>query len=286
MKRKAIVGLLFCMLLIPTIITSADTIDNEKTTANFNDDVPTWNEGNSWTFTVNDFWVDFNYGGNKISMNGKIDDFQWTVSDTSGSSYTVDIAGKITASFNALIPIGGLFLNISGTLNPTWNRITGTIIFGKSNLEIEDFNAAITGIARIMFNPIPINFPIPIKITADSVFSTPFPTFNFPLHILKFWNMPELDIDTNINIGGILGLIKFPLPVMNVHYDWTPLAFSCLSQDNINVEAGNFDTWKIQSLLFGYFEYWYAPSVGNIVQIEINMPRGGITAELKSTNYV
>ena len=285
MRKKIIVGLLFCMLLIPTIITTAEKIDETESTALLTDDVPVWNEGDSWTFTVNDFWTGFSGEGKEFSMNGQINNFRLTVSDTGGSSYTVDVTGKISATFYVKIPIGSSVLNISGTINPTWNTLTGTIIFGKSNLEIEDFSAEISGIMGIMIQPIPFKFPIPIKITTDAGFSTPFPTFNFPLHILKFWDMPNMDISTETTFGGPLGLIKITQP-FTIHYNWIPVAFSCLLKDSITVDAGTYDAWRIQSLIGGYFEYHYAPEVGNLIKFDVDMPRGGIEGELKSTNYV
>jgi hypothetical protein len=249
------------------------------------DDVPIWNEGNSWTYTVDDFWSGFSGDGKEYTMNGKINNLKLTVSDTSGSSYKVDITGKVSASFNVSIQIGSSVLNISGTINPTWNTLKGTIIFGKSNLEIEDFNAEISGIMGITIQPIPFKFPIPIKITSNADFSTPFPTFDFPLHILKFWNMPDMDIDTQTSFGGPLGLIKITQP-LTIHYNHIPLAFCSILKTSQTVEAGIYDAWRVQSLIGGYFEYHYAPDVGNIIKIDVDMPRGGITGELKSTNYI
>ena len=272
------------MLIIPSLITSAEPIDITKESTNYDDDVPIWNNGDSWTYTVSEFWVNFTYEGKNIKMIGKIDDFKWTVADTSGSSYKVDITGEITANYEITLPLGSLFLYFSGTINPTWTNLKGTIILGKSNLEIEDFDAEITGLTFVKIQSIPINFPLLVKITADAELSTPFPLFEFPLHTLKLWNMPEIDVITNLNLGGIFGLIKIPV-IISAHYDWIPFAFTCLYQESVTVEAGTYDAWLIKSLLGGFFEYYYAPSVGNIVKIDVNMPRGGIEAQLKTTNY-
>ena len=282
--KKAIVCFFCCMIIIPSFIVSAERIENTKASANNNDDVPIWNNGNSWTYTINDFWASFSYEGNGIQMAGRIDDFTWTVTDTSGDTYTVDVAGIITANYTLSLMLGSMVLNVGGTIKPPLIKLKGTIIFGKSDLEIIDFNAVITGLTSIMINPLPIKFPILIRITADADLSTPFPLFDFPLHVFKFWNMPEIDIITNVNFGGIFGILKIPITIP-AHYPWTPLAFSCLSKDNIHVEAGDYDAWRIKSLLGGFFEYYYAPTVGNLIKIDVNMPGGGITGELKATNY-
>lgn len=287
MKRK-IIGIFICTLLIATTTLSASAEYNENAKEIFtynDDDVPIWNNGDSWTFTINDFNADYTYEGKKISIAGKIDDLKLIVSDTSGSSYRVDITGEITGSYEIYIPIGSLFLKFTGTISPTLTSLTGAIIFSKANLEIEDFNAQITGITSISIHPFSMKIPFPIKLTADADLSTPFPLFNFPLHILKFWNMPEIDITTHINFGGLFGLFKIPMTVYT-HYDFIPLAFSILIKESITVEAGIYEAWKIQSLLGGFFEYYYAPAVGNFIKIDVNMPRGGIEGELKATNYV
>jgi hypothetical protein len=285
LRKKTIISVLVCILVIPSFLVSAEPIDIIKKPSNYDDDVPIWNNGDSWTYSVSEFWVNFTYEGKNIKMVGKIDDFKWTVTDTSGSSYKVDITGEITANYDITLPVGSLVLYFSGKINPTWTNLKGTIIFGKSNLEIEDFNAEITGMTSIKIHPIPINLPILVKITANADLSTSFPLFDFPLHVLKLWNMPEIDVITNFNLGGIFGLIKIPI-IISTHYDWIPFAFTCLYQESVTVEAGTYDAWLIKSLLDDFFEYYYSPAVGNIVKIDVNMPRGGIEAQLKTTDYI
>ena len=281
--KKAIICLFLCMIIIPSFVVSAEQIDNTNASDN-NDDVPIWNNGDSWTYTVSDFWVNFSYQGNSIQMTGKIDDFTWTVSDTSGGTYTVDVTGEITANYELSFLLGSLVLNVGGTISSPLIKLKGNIIFDKSDLEIIDFNIIITGITSIMIHPLPIKIPIPVRITADAYLSTQFPLFDFPLHVLKFWNMPEIDIIANVNFGGIFGIFKIPITISK-HFGWTPLAFSCLYKENIHVLAGDYDAWRIKSLIGGFFEYYYAPTVGNLIKVDVNMPRGGITGELKATNY-
>ena len=96
--------------------------------------------------------------------------------------------------------------------------------------------------------------------------------------------MPEMDITLQTNFGGIFGLIKIPIK-FTTHYSWTPLAFTCLNMESVTVTAGTYDAWKIQSLIGDYFEYYYAPAVGNLIKIDVNMPRGGIHGELIDSNY-
>ncbi len=284
MRKNAIICLLVFMLVIPSFIATANNIETIRPTSNQSDDVPIWNVGNSWTFSISEFSVDYTYGDLSIVMNGKIDDFKWTVSDTSGSNYIVDVEGKVTATFAGAFPLGENVINVEGDIKPNLNKITGKIIFTKTHLEIVDFNAEIKGIANVKILPLSFKLPLPIKIIANADLSTVFPLFNFPLHLLKFWNMPEMDIDLHTAFGGILGLIQIPISFYT-HYSWTPLAFSILVQESITVPAGTYDAWRIQSIIGDFFEYYYAPAVGNLIKIDVNMPRGGIQGELIDTNY-
>ena len=284
MKKITLVGLIVCMLVVPSYISLAKVNDTYRSTIIQDDDVPIWNVDNYWTFSISEFTVDYTYESTRILMNGKIDDFKWTVSDTSGSTYKVDVTGKVTASFEAALPFLGTVINVEGDIKPNLNKIKGTIIFTKSNLEIEDFNAVIKGIANIKIQPIPIKLPLPIRISVDSVLSTLFPLLQFPPYSLKLWNMPEMDIKMNTKFGGIFGILKIPI-TFTTHYSFIPLAFSCLSMESITVPAGNYDAWRIKSLIGDYFEYYYAPEIGNLVKIDVNMPRGEVHGELIDTNY-
>jgi hypothetical protein len=96
--------------------------------------------------------------------------------------------------------------------------------------------------------------------------------------------MPALDITANMEASGIFGLFKYPM-AMTVSYSWIPLAFHCKPKTSVSVTAGTFDAYEITSLLFSLFEYYYAPTVGNLVKIDATMPNGEIHGELVSYNY-
>jgi hypothetical protein len=284
MRKIAMIGLLVFILVVPNFLATAKHTEPNEAPINLSDDVPIWNEGNSWTFTISEFWIDYSYGDLSLKMDGRIDDFKLKVSDTSGDSYKVDVSGKITGSYEASLPFAGLLLNFDGTLKKQSNRLSGKIVFRKSNLEIEDFNAVIKGITSIAIHPIPLKFPLPIRISANADFSTLFPLFNFPLHSLKFWNMPAMDIITPIYFGGILGILKIPI-TFTTHYNFIPLAFSCIEKISVTVDEGTYDAWRIKSIIGDFFEYYYAPMVGNLIKVDINMPNGGMIGELKEKNY-
>jgi len=284
MKTKILI-IIFCTLIVLNISVIADELKNSQISKNstfFDDDVPTWYVGDSWTFTLNSFNVDYDVSGQKMFMGGSIDDFQLTVAETSGSSYKVDFSGKLTADYDIYLSSSSMTLDVEGTFNPSLTRLKGSIYFSKSDLEIEDVFGEIKGITMAKISPLPIALPIPFKWSIDGDFSTKLPIFDFPLHALKTWSLPEVDIKMNSQLGGIFGLINIPI-TFQTHYSWTPFAFWCWNSESITVEAGTFDAWRITSIIGDFFEYYYAPLVGNVVKVDIAMSNGNVQGELIST---
>jgi hypothetical protein len=285
MRKFGMAGLIIFMLVIPSCIVSAERIETINSPMYLDDDVPIWNVGNSWTYQISEFSIDYTYEDLNIVMNGQIEDFKWTVSEVTSTSYIVDVEGKVSATFEGALPFGGSILNVNGDIESNRNKINGKIVFTKTNLEIEDFNAEIKGLAKVQIQPIPFKLPLPVKITADADLSTVFPLFSFPLKNPKIWNLPEIDITMKTSFGGIFGIIKIPL-TFNTYYPFTPFAFSILGDMvTVTVPAGNYDAWRIKSTIGSFFEYYYAPSVGNLIKIDVNMPNGGIKGELVNKNY-
>jgi hypothetical protein len=288
MKIK-IFGIIVLMLLITSAITVVgNTNIKQKQNIGYallDDDVPVWNVGDSWTYTVDDFTFDYEAEGTKIYFDGEIDDFTWTVAGTSGSVYTVDFTGKLNCVYEIFMSSSGGNIYLVGSMKNTLTRMDGTLVFTKSDLQLKDMTAEIKGITFVKISPLPIALPIPFKATIDVDLSTDFPLFNFPLSSNKFWDLPNMDLVMKMNVGGIFGLIRMPVTFTTGYY-WTPLAFHCKNKQSVSVEAGTFDAWEIESTFFDLFRYYYAPEVGNIIKIDATMPNGDVHGELKSTNYV
>ncbi|MGF3554178.1 MAG: hypothetical protein ACQXXF_02735 [Thermoplasmatota archaeon] len=288
MKHKILLSLIMISILSINILAIGQPVStdfkNVKTT-NFDDPAPIWNVGNSWTYTIDNFVVNYRYYDLKIYMIGRIDDLKWTVVDTSGSDYVVSLTGKITAdSYEINLPFGSRIIRITGSVKPLLTRLSGTIVFTKSDLEVKDVSANLKGIVPAKISPIPISFPLPFKVTMDGDLSTVFPLFDFPLYGNKFWSLPSITITSNLKIGGLLGLIKYPIS-FRTSYSWTPFAFFCKPKVDVTVEAGTFSAYNITSTLFNIFEYYYAPSVGNLVKIKAILTNGQVYGQLKSYNY-
>jgi len=287
MRYKLIVFLINALFII-NIVAVAAPISNdlkENKTMYFDDPVPTWSVGNSWTYTFNNFSVHYEYNEIKIFIDGRIDDFKWTVVNTDGTDYKVDLTGEITAdSYEVNLPLSTKTLHITGSIKPSLTSLSGTIVFTKSDLEIKDISAEIKGIISAKISPIPFSIPIPFKVTLDGDLSTVLPIFDFPLFDDKYWNLPAIDVTSNISVGGIFGFIKYPF-TLTTSYTWIPLAFHCKPKADVTVGGVTYSAYEITSTLFDVFKYYYAPSAGNLIKIDATMPNGELHGELKSTNF-
>ena len=287
MKYKILACSIIIIFLINIAAVASPVSNNSKEnkTTTLEDPVPTWTVGDTWIYTFNSIIVDYSYNDLKVYMTGRVDDFKWTVTDTSGEDYIVDLTGKITVdSYDIYLPFASRVLHITGSIKPSLTRLSGTITFTKSDLEIKDISASITGISAAKISPLFFSIPIPFKITLDSDLSTVFPIFNFPLYGNKFWSLPSIEIVSNLNVGGLFGIFKYPITFTS-SYSWTPFAFHCKPKVDVTVEAGTFNAYDIESTFFDIFEYFYAPTAGNLVKIDAILTRGQVHGELKSTTF-
>jgi len=254
------------------------------TTAYFDDDAPEWQVGDTWTYKIDSIIVDYDQSGQKILIDGSIDDFTWKVTDTSGDYYTVSISGKLTATYDIYLASQTLTLHLVGSFKPTLTRLVGVIQFTKSSLQVHDISLQLKGISSAKINSIPFSIPLFFKLVTEGDLSDDFPLLVFPMSTPKLWNMPDLQLAMSSTFGGLFGLIQIPFTV-GVHYSFIPFAFICLNKEDVTVGAGTFNAYKITSLIGDYFEYYYAPTVGNIVKFDVILTNGEAHGELKSTNY-
>ena len=282
MKNKIIL-VLICIILTSSVSVVSQPILSQKNdfSCTFGDDVPTWNEGDSWTYTVSDFTVNRSDSNSKIYIDGKIDDLKWTVDDTSGSNYKVDFTGKLNANYEIYLS-SSRTLDVSGTFKPTLTRLVGSIYFTKTNLEIADVTLKITGITLAKISPLPITIPIPFKLSIDVDLNKGFPLFDFPLEA-KYWNLYLFEAKTSVVVSGIFGFIQ-TLINFESEYLWIP--FECQDKQDVTVKAGTFSAYKILPALGNFFEYYYAPSVENLIKINVDIYTAKVTGELISTNKI
>ena len=281
MKNKTVL-ILICILISSSVSVASQPIflsQKNKEYLTFNDDVPIWTEGESWTYIINDFVVNRSDSSSEIFIDGKIDDLKWTVVDTSGSNYKVDFKGKLNAEYNIYLS-SSITLDVSGTFKPSLTNLVGSIYFTKSNLEISDVTLKITGITLAKITPIPVPLPIPFKLIFDVDLNKNFPLFDFPLEP-KFWNLYLFEVKTSVNVGGIFGFIQTSV---NFESDYLWIPFECEEKQDVTVPAGTFSAYRILPALGNFFEYYYAPSVENLIKINVDIYTAKVIGELKSTN--
>jgi hypothetical protein len=283
--KKIISVIVVCAFILSGIgVLAAPNQTTRHPSTTFDDDVPIWNVNNAWTYTISNMVVNYSSGGQQIHMNGQIDDFTWTVTDTTGDYYTVGLTGKLTANYDITFPSGSSTYHFVGSFTPQLTRLKGTLQLTKSDLQIHHVSLQLIGITMTKVNSLPFNIPFPIKLISDGSLTTDFPLFDFPLHLLKFWNLPDVTLTLSSTFGGIFGLIQIPFTV-TAQYSFAPLAFWVLDQETVTVPAGSYTADKVISLISDEFAYYYAPDAGNIVKIDLRLPYGELHAALKSTTY-
>ncbi len=283
MKNKTIL-VLICIIITSSVSVASQPIflsQKNNVPLTSSDDLPTWTEGDSWTYTISDFTVNRSFSGSKIYIDGKIDDLKWVVRDTTGSTYKVDFTGKLNANYEIYLS-SSITLDISGTFKPALTRLVGSIYFTKSNLEISDVSLRIVGITLAKISPLTIPLPIPFKLVFDVDFNKGFPLFDFPLEA-KYWNLYLFEAKTSIKAGGIFGFIQTSVNFES-EYLWIP--FECEDKQEVTVTAGKFSAYKILPALGNFFEYYYAPSVENLIKINVDIYTAKVSGELKSTNKI
>jgi hypothetical protein len=284
--KRTIFGITIGILLLTTSISVALPQSQLLTqTTSFDDNVPEWQIGDSWTYTVNSLVINYDNSGQKLFIDGRIDDFTWTVTDTSDSTYyQIDFTGKLTANYDIILSSISGTIHLTGTFKNTLTRLKGTILFSKESLQIHDVTVEIKGLSAAVIAPLKFPLPLPFKLTIHSGLSTDFPLFDFPLSSFQFWSLPNLEVNMQAYAGGIFGIIGFPINFI-IQYSWTPFAFYCQDKRDVTVPAGTFSAYKISTGIGEFFEYYYAPEVGNLIKIDATLPNGAVSAVLKSTNY-
>ncbi|MBE3122308.1 MAG: hypothetical protein IMZ53_06275 [Thermoplasmata archaeon] len=284
--KRTIFGITVGILLLTTSISVAIAQSQLLSqTTSFDDTVPEWEVGDSWTYTVDSLTINYDDQGQKLFIDGRIDDFTWTVTDTSDSTYyQIDFTGKLTANYDIILTSMLGSIHLTGTFKNTLTRLKGTILFTKESLQIYEVTAEIKGLSAATIAPLKFPLPLPFKLTIHAGLSVDFPLFDFPLSSFKFWSLPDLGVTMQAYASGIFGIIGFPINFI-MQYSWIPLAFYCQDKQDVTVAAGTFSAYKISTIIGEFFEYYYAPEVGNIIKIDSTLQNGAVHAELKSTNY-
>ncbi|PNX46763.1 MAG: hypothetical protein BV456_11845, partial [Thermoplasmata archaeon M8B2D] len=216
-------------------------------------DVPSWDEGQEWTYKIYDF--DFSFDevvGRDIDIHLTAGDFNLIVEDVTGDTYTLkftidNLAGDFDINFDPFTDKDPIVINFA---IPDNTNIQGNIYLEKSSLTINqvDFNLDLTfdtiqllqdlgiyeQLPSILVNFIPKTFPVTANLIME--FDQPFTLIQFPLNSDSGWGVEQnkITIDGTIeskyfrilkivnNILGIFGIELIPpelakyLPVIDI----------------------------------------------------------------------
>ena len=210
--NSKIFGIIVCILLMTSYITIAENTEKTSTIssykklsdASFFADVPVWAEGKTWSYKIDDLTIDYEQDGQYIHVKLVTDKLQLTVIEVTTDSYIVQIEATTTGSGNAYINLGEGPINITLDLKET--KLTGTIVFNKTDLGIKQLNPKLVGRLILDINEQPYNDkdipPISIRSTIDltTQLATPLTIIGFPLNVGNIWGIPS----TNISVDGTI----------------------------------------------------------------------------------
>ena len=304
MKTK-IVGILVCMLLVTTFFTTTTigtnfvlnkSKDNVLGTSSFEDDVPTWQKKEKWTYSVGDIDIG---DSSKGLFHFEIGDLPFTVVDDAGSSYELEFISDLNGNFEMVNATQEF--DVRGEFKRS--TIEGNIFFRKSDLGIEEINVILSGKLLIKINKLPgLPFSLPklpfrFKIDINIDFDRPFPIIDFPIDINKIWGIDATNITINgeitspwLNIINSLNKVLnfLPddladlLPVISIKklldtmgngniifIPETPEVFFCSDMEMRTVPAGNYEAYNIS--FGGIMSYFYSPEMGHIIELSLGM---------------
>lgn len=186
-------------------------------------DVPTWEEGMTWTYKVSDFNFTLDeVEGRYISVKLSVGELVLKVTDVTADTYKAELKfsdGDINVDIDLDLGLESGPIKISGHLFGVSGD--GYIYFDRANWGIKRIEGVITG--NVDLSSLPINLSLPpfiekllsiipfvIKINFDADFSESYPIIDFPLTIDKTWGLPAV----NVSVDGTIK--SFWFRVLNI----------------------------------------------------------------------
>ena len=317
--NKKIMSIIFSPVLLSTMFVTAQTT-TEQVSSSENPspelqqiftgaDVPIWEEGTYWTYTVDK--IDFTLSeieGRSIDFHITTGEIKLKVATANGPSYRTEISGDVEVTFDINFDLcidGKPPIIVSGSFSDA--SIDGDIYFDKNTLGIRKVDFFLSGVAKInSTSPIDISFiagiPIPLDINVVVDFIEPYTFIDFPVETGKTWGLPADNgsIDGQIKsiwfrvlhivnrIASLFGMdlispeLAELLPVIEfselfeafnmsneIQFPKVSDLFECESHESITVPAGTYTTYGI-----GVFDeianLYYAPDLGFFAKIRGN----------------
>jgi len=223
------------------------------------DDVPTWEEGYSWTYTGG---LNIDEGG--FLLNIDLNEAYFGVVDDSGDSYTLTFGGDIEGEFTTVGPQVGI----------TSDMVSGNIHVTKSTMGISQLDISMSGKVTMMGIPVPLPGTVDITITFDPDFAI----VEFPIIVGNNWTIPPINVTIDVEVT-LLGIIK---KTFKVEETGGNVSASCVSQEDV---AAGTETYTAYNISHGVLWIYYAPSVGNFVKMVPTGDTVDFSLELIATSY-
>lgn len=213
-------------------------------------DIPTWNVGDFWTYTVNPLIFSSPNG----SFDGSIENFKQTVVEITDDTYTISISGDITGD----VDVNGFSGELSG-------GISGTSQIRVSDLAEETSELHSVGTVTVVW--IPFDYEMNLYMSSSPALEV----YDFPLQTAEQWQLSGITtVAGSFSIEGIF----------DQSFEGNQLideTVECISQEQINVPAGTFDCYKIgrQTTLS-----WFSTDVGNMVKTTVDQYDENMTLQM------
>lgn len=243
-----IVGLFVGLIAYPAIDAGVSKIKTEEK-CNIDDgaDVPTWEIGNYWTYDI-----DILYEAMGAAAEVTLKNMRFEVTNVGGENYTLEVDGDVIGS----ISLAGI---IEGNLKNT--DIEGKAFIRKSDLAMERlFDVRIEGEIERQLVTNSFWADLEMKQNVTPVIAP----YDFPINVNETWSVPITTFWLYLKAKADLAI------PYEVFYDF-PLyieehTVTCVGKETVTVPAGTYiDAFHVIGTGSQY-EFWYAPTAGNVIK--------------------
>ncbi len=289
---KRLVCLILCTMLMFSMSGLAYNITTEIDSITIDDDVPIWENGDSWRYEIGKLNFQLNQTGQIMSLDLSLNDLLVSVVGITATSYQMSLSGNIGGIFDY---DDGAGTTLGGILFIT--KISGDLKIRQADLAAEEANIVIRSIALLLNHPFmfPIPIPLPLTITINIIQETPRPLIDFPLYDGKEGILPETTLSTNLRVESIVLKIlhsllsDFPEEIYLEQNVTLPMLMYTAKEEQVTVLGKNYTAYNIEFFQGLLGSLYYAPSAGNYIkalaEINTNDIMLDIKGELKETTY-
>ena len=234
-----------------------------------------WKEGESWTFDIKEIGINIEDVWGSAFFQGTLDELCMEVKEDD-EEYILNLEGSIGGEFT--VTLTHPQLNVSGRL--IFTKVDGSI-HCRADFGIEKVDVCVRGIIWALVDPIPIRIPIPFKVIATITFDPTYTPIHFPLEEGKEWDISPSNVSIDASVSLLFGIIK-----KQFQYELAlgAVTTKCTGKENVTVEAGTYEAYKVSSM--DILEFYYAEEVSNIIKLSAEFEDiFNIYGELISTDY-